>query len=181
MPTESISSSETAAVSPGSDVNKSDPPSPGKLKRHPTTEHPDLDHFDKGGDLQRTLSRVATRNSTRTTATQDPTAEGFDYKTHLQHALRKGDREGVLHRELGVAFADLTVTGDGSGLAYGPTVGAILTGITRLGAALRATRHPTRKEILSKFTGSVKPGQMLLVLGRCAAPLIRKVLTPGRR
>ncbi|KAL8280941.1 hypothetical protein RQP46_006620 [Phenoliferia psychrophenolica] len=148
--------------------NKSSPSPDETRKAHPTTTHPDLDFFDQGGDLQRTLSRSATRNSVMTTATQDPLAEDgqFDYKSHLQHALRKGDREGVLQRELGVAFADLTVTGDGSGIAYGPTVGAILTGITRIGSAVKASRHPVRKNILSNFTGSVKPKEMLLVLGR---------------
>ena len=98
----STASSETAAATPGSTERTS---KDGDRKANPTTQHPDLDFFDQHGELQRTLSRSATRNSTRTTATQDPTGEGFDYKTHLQHALRKGDREGVLRRELEIGRA----------------------------------------------------------------------------
>lgn len=39
-------------------------------------------------------------------------------------------------------------------------------GITRLPAAIKAARHPTRKNILVDFEGTVKPKEMLLVLGR---------------
>lgn len=131
------------------------------------TRHEDLDFFDNTGDLQRHLSRTASRFSLKT---QDPAGEDFDYKTHLQYVLRKSDANGVLRRNLGVTFEDLHVTGDGSGLAYGPTVGSIFTGVLRIGSAIKASRHPKRKDILQGFTGSLQPKEMLLVLGRFVPP-----------
>ena len=137
----------------------------------PVTRHEDLDFFDKGAhqELARRLTRTSIRLSTRT---QDPTAADFDYKTHLTHLFRKEEKEGVLRRELGVSFNHLKVTGDGSGLAYGPSMGEILTGPSRIGSAIKAMRHPTRKNILVDFTGAVRPGEMLLVLGRCVLVLL---------
>lgn len=93
------------------------------------TEHVSLKHFDNEGhdELSRRLSRTQSRASAFSTHTQvspsslsnvfrlltialqDPTAEDFDYEQHLRHVLRKGEREGVLRRELGVAFKDLKV------------------------------------------------------------------------
>lgn len=70
------------------------------------------------------------------------------------------------HRQLGVAFENLTVTGDGAGLAYGDTFGSIMTGFTRIPQAIRNRRHPMVKHILKDFTGVVQPGEMILVLGR---------------
>lgn len=131
----------------------------------PAARHEDLDFFDKAGhqELARRLSRFSTRRSTHT---QDPAAEEFDYKQHLTHLLRKEEKEGVLRRELGVSFENLKVTGDGSGLSIGPSMGELLTGVTRIGSAIKAMRHATRKNILVDFTGVVRPGEMLLVLGR---------------
>ncbi|KAI5479965.1 hypothetical protein MNV49_002255 [Pseudohyphozyma bogoriensis] len=113
------------------------------------------DFFDSEG-LARRLSRTY---STLSTHTQDPSSEDFSYEKHLRHIIRKSDKEGVLRRELGVQFKDLKVTGDGSGIE-------ILTGPSRIPAAIKSSRHPVRKNILQGFTGNVKPKEMLLVLGR---------------
>jgi hypothetical protein len=162
MARSSLSSDETRAATTPAE------PAQDKIAEastHGPTRHEDLDFFDKAGheELSRRLSRTQSRLSTHT---QDPAAADFDYEQHLKHILRKGEKNGVLRRDLGVAFQDLKVAGDGSGLAYGPTVGEIVTGVTRIGAAIKAARHPTRKNILVGFTGTVKPKEMLLVLGR---------------
>jgi ATP-binding cassette subfamily G (WHITE) protein 2 (SNQ2) len=132
-------------------------PSPPATLVRVETHHEPLNFFDAGGNLRQSLSR---------TATQDPTADGFDFKKHLAHVLKKQDREGVLRRELGVTFEGVKVTGDGSGVAYGPSMGEILTGPSRIGSAIKAARHPTRKNILFDITFSIAPTEMLLVLGR---------------
>lgn len=51
-------------------------------------------------------------------------------------------------------------------MAYGATVGAIFKAVARSGAALKALRHPTQKNILTYFTGCIRTKEMLLVLGR---------------
>ena len=134
----------------------------------PVTQHEELDFFDKPGheELARRLSRTASRVSATSARTQDPMADDFDYRTHLEYMLRKEGCSGVLRRELGVLFRDLKVTGDGSGIAYGPSMSEILTGVSRIGSAIKSMRHPARKTILQGFTGCVRPREMLLVLGR---------------
>lgn len=92
----------------------------------------DLDFFDKEGsnELSRRLSRTQSSLSTASFHTQDPTGDDFDYKQHLRAVLRRGEKEGIINRELGVSFEGLKVTGAGNGLAYGPSMGEIGYGIT---------------------------------------------------
>lgn len=129
------------------------------------TRHEDFDYFDKEGlaALSTKLSRTASRFST---TTQDPESDEFDYTKALIHTFRKQEKNGVIQRELGVTFEGLAVQGDGSGIAYGPSMGEILTGVTRIASAIKSMRNPTKKDILVDFTGTVRPKEMLLVLGR---------------
>lgn len=122
-----------------------------------------LDHFSQDGELQRTISRQESRYSTHT---QDPFGDDFDFEKHLKHILRKVDNEGIATREIGVTFKELNVQGEGSGLAYGPSLTGALSGLSRLPKAIASMRHKARKNILHSFTGTVRPGEMLLVLGR---------------
>ncbi|KAM0754754.1 putative SNQ2-ABC transporter [Meredithblackwellia eburnea MCA 4105] len=123
-----------------------------------------VDFFDENrGELQRSLSRTASRLSTYT---QNPAEAGFDYKMHLQHVLRKSEREGHLRREVGVTFKDLTVSGVGSGFGYAPSMGEILSALPRLPSTIQSMRHPVLKNILTEFTGTIRPKEMVLVLGR---------------
>ncbi|SCZ91970.1 BZ3500_MvSof-1268-A1-R1_Chr5-3g08254 [Microbotryum saponariae] len=137
-----------------------------ELQRTTTaTRHEQFNYFDREGaaELERRLSRI---QSSYSTTTQDPTAEDFDFETHLKHLIRKADSQGLQRREIGVTFKDLHVTGEGSGLSYGDTLGSLLSAPLRLGSMIKSMRHPVRKNILVDFTGTVKPGEMLLVLGR---------------
>ncbi|GAA6016702.1 hypothetical protein JCM11491_000212 [Sporobolomyces phaffii] len=135
----------------------------GTSASHANRSKTRLDHFSPDGELQRTVSRQESR---LTTTTQDPFQEDFDFEKHLKQILRKVDDKGVATRQLGVTFKDLTVTGEGSGLAYNTSLVGGLTAITRLPKAIASLRHPKHKTILNSFTGSVRPGEMLLVLGR---------------
>ena len=84
----------------------------------------------------------------------------------MQHILRKADKNGVNRRDLGVTFKNLTVKGEGSGISYGSSLTGALKSIPALPKTLKAARHPKTKVILDEFTGMVKAGEMLLVLGR---------------
>ncbi|GAA5913660.1 hypothetical protein JCM5296_007276 [Sporobolomyces johnsonii] len=162
----------SASSSTGTRISESTPVEASKhdqiFNQNPVTGHTGnvpVDFFSESdGDLRRTLSRQESRWSTKTQ--HDVFADDFDFEAHLKHLLRKVDRDGVKRREIGVTFKDLRVVGEGSGLTYGPSLTGALTGITRLPAAIASLRHPKKKNILHNFTGTVRPGEMLLVLGR---------------
>lgn len=107
-------------------------PLPHSPDRSTTQSKVPLNYFDKEGssDLSRRLSRTQSSLSTASFRTQDPTGDNFEYKQHLRAILRRGEKAGIVNRELGVSFEGLRVTGAGNGLAYGPSMGEIGYGIT---------------------------------------------------
>ncbi|OJJ45430.1 hypothetical protein ASPZODRAFT_69926 [Penicilliopsis zonata CBS 506.65] len=86
---------------------------------------------------------------------------------------RKANSEEEKTRHVGVVWRNLTVKGVGLGATLQPTNGDILLALPRLIKRLLtrgrkgsgAAKHPIRN-ILDDFTGCVRPGEMLLVLGR---------------
>ncbi|GAA5839263.1 hypothetical protein JCM11251_006022 [Rhodosporidiobolus azoricus] len=124
----------------------------------------DVNYFSPDGELQRSVSRQQTGNTSL--YTQDPLGDDFDFEKHLKHLLRKADKNGVKMRDLGVTFKNLTVTGQGSGLAHGQSLTGAIMAIPSIPTKIAAARHPKRKVILDNFSGTVRPGEMLLVLGR---------------
>ncbi|KAJ5825703.1 CDR ABC transporter [Penicillium riverlandense] len=86
---------------------------------------------------------------------------------------RKGNSEEEKTRHVGVVWKNLTVRGLGLGAALQPTNGDIFLGLPRLIRRLLTRRgtgnsgeKPSVRTILDDFTGCVRPGEMLLVLGR---------------
>ena len=75
-------------------------------------------------------------------------------------------------RHTGVVFRNLTVLGVGLGAMLQPTVGDVFLGLPRFFSKLftkgpkAAFAKPPVREILSDFTGCIRPGEMCLVLGR---------------
>ncbi|GAA6001439.1 uncharacterized protein JCM10292_006254 [Rhodotorula paludigena] len=131
-------------------------------------KHEPIAYFDGDGELQREVSRQQSSGarSQSTVGTQDPMDDDFDFEKHLKHILRKADKNGVQRRDLGVTFKDLTVLGEGSGVSYGPSLTGAIKSIPALPKMIAQARHPKTKVILDGFTGDVRPGEMLLVLGR---------------
>lgn len=85
---------------------------------------------------------------------------------------RQEHNEEEKTRHTGVVFRDLTVKGVGLGASLQPTVGDLFVGFPRFlgnfvskGPKAAFGRPPVR-ELLSNFNGCVRPGEMLLVLGR---------------
>ncbi|CCM03954.1 uncharacterized protein FIBRA_06107 [Fibroporia radiculosa] len=78
------------------------------------------------------------------------------------------DLSDIKRRELGVLFEDLRVVGLGASAAIQPTFGSVLNPSNWL-SGIRDLRHPATRDILSGFEGVVRPGEMLLVLGRPGA------------
>ncbi|KAF2193354.1 ABC drug exporter AtrF [Zopfia rhizophila CBS 207.26] len=158
-----------AALKPASSAPKRPPFEEGESK--PMTEE----------DLFRVLSRRRTstlgRADTVTTAssTTEEQEEINKLISRMFGRTRQEASEEEKTRHVGVIFKNLTVKGMGVGAALQPSVGDIFLNFPRFlknfftkGPNQAAGKPPVRT-ILDDFSGCVKPGEMLLVLGRPGA------------
>ncbi|KAF5363146.1 hypothetical protein D9758_008368 [Tetrapyrgos nigripes] len=91
--------------------------------------------------------------------------DAFDLERLLGLAVEKLDQSNLPLRSLGVSFENLRVQGIGSEASYQSTFGDILNPL-RIVEGINNARHPVKRDILTGFEGVIKPGEMLLVLGR---------------
>ncbi|KAF8734087.1 ABC transporter, partial [Rhizoctonia solani] len=152
----------------------------GKQAEAYRTETVPADYFDNEGcaELTRTLSQLSQpqlndaqgattgdQSSALGTLVEDGAEEDkFDFEDRVRTALDRMDEEGIKHRSLGVGFVDLTVRGLGAAAKYQETVLSMVSPMQWV-HKLSGLRHPPVKDILTGFTGTVKSGEMLLVLG----------------
>lgn len=117
------------------------------------------------------LLRILSRRKTDATLQQDPevNAEIQNLLSSIFGSSRRGEEET---RHLGVVFRDLTVKGMGLGARVLPTNGdpllapfRALRGLFRKGGGGHGSKPPVRT-LIDSFSGCIKPGEMLLVLGR---------------
>jgi ATP-binding cassette, subfamily G (WHITE), member 2, SNQ2 len=150
------------------------------LKTTPTTESAKLPVISPQGSSIRTeadLFRVLSRR--RASVTGKPDAEVDEEHAEIERLMsrmfgpgRQEHSEEEKTRHVGVVFRDLTVKGMGLGAALQPSVGAIFLGLPRFLKKLiirgpkAATAKPLVRGLLSDFNGCIKPGEMLLVLGK---------------
>ncbi|KAF7336855.1 Brefeldin A resistance protein [Mycena venus] len=135
----------------------------------------DVDFFDPAGvkGLQRTVTgiseryvkRQSTLQNTDSDVTLSPGDGPFDLEKTLRFVEKKMDEAQITRRELGVVFEDLRVVGLGSSSSYQPTLGSTLNPLSIL-ESIKTLRHPPVRNILEGISGVVRPGEMLLVLGR---------------
>ncbi|KAG6380438.1 hypothetical protein JVT61DRAFT_8577 [Boletus reticuloceps] len=139
-----------------------------------------LDYFDPQGvgALRHTLSRMSTAPSDRAWRPEEVQGmqgqrppideeadEEFDFEAVLRDILKRRDEADIKSRELGVLFDQLRVVGKGTSSSFQPTLGSLLNPMNIL-RAVQDLRHPHLRDIISGFQGVVRPGEMLLVLGR---------------
>lgn len=140
-----------------------DPQRPGLTKRKSiATEE----------DLFKALSRRRTAASDI-----DPEEERNEVEKLMSrmfgHARQEAAEEKTRHA--GVCWRDLNVSGVGLGASLQPTIGDIFMNLPRFIKNLvrkgpkAATGKPPVRKILTDFNGCVRPGEMLLVLGRPGA------------
>ena len=100
--------------------------------------------------------------------TFDPFDENnkFDLSYLLHEIYAEMDQRGNERRSMGIAFRDLRVTGYGTGAQLNETFGSLLLAPLRIVSGVRNMMHRPIKTILQDVEGCVKPGEMLLVLGR---------------
>ncbi|CDU25412.1 probable SNQ2-ABC transporter involved in multidrug resistance [Sporisorium scitamineum] len=128
-------------------------------------------------ELTRRLTRQSMATRTRTSDGGEA-ALGFDpfdkngkfeLERFLRHAMDQAQGAGNETRQMGLVWQNLTVTGLGSGYALGDTVGSLPLKPYETVKDIKSVLHPPVKTIIDHFEGCVKPGEMLLVLGRPGA------------
>lgn len=132
--------------------------------------HPTGSHVVTEEDIFRTLSRRRTGASAA-----EAEGEGHEIERLMSKMFGKARQEHSEEentRRSGVVFRNLTVKGAGLGASLQPTVGDIFMTLPRFLKNLvtkgpkAATGKPPVRDLLSSFDGCVRPGEMLLVLGR---------------
>lgn len=129
-------------------------------------------------DIYRALSRRRTNESGRqgsyispqVTTSKEEMAEIERLLSRMFGKNRHEQSEDEKTRHVGLVFKNLTVKGLGLGAALQPTLGDIFLNLPRALAALfskkgKVSHKPPVRTIVNQFTGCVRPGEMLLVLG----------------
>ncbi|KAG9089211.1 hypothetical protein FS749_001533 [Ceratobasidium sp. UAMH 11750] len=121
------------------------------------------------------LSRRLTRQSTRRHAKDGDVEkqETFDLLEYLRSTSGKQDEAGFAHKRVGVTFQNLRVIGAGGVKIYVRTFPDAVKEFFLLpwymGKGLLGKQLAAPKTILHSFDGAVRPGEMVLVLGRPGA------------
>ncbi|KZT00050.1 uncharacterized protein LAESUDRAFT_739756 [Laetiporus sulphureus 93-53] len=112
----------------------------------------------------------ATRVATNVTVGPSlyPPRDLEDLQKVLRNVMKKKEKLEIKSRELGVVFEKLRVVGLGAIASHQPTIASMLNPLNLL-RQINYLRHPPLRDILTDFEGVVKPGEMLLVLGRPGA------------
>ncbi|GAB1517056.1 hypothetical protein RhiTH_000099 [Rhizoctonia solani] len=122
-------------------------------------------------DLARRLTRQSTHHDEK--GGSDPDIENqqpFDLLEYLRSTSGKQNQAGFAHKHVGVTFHDLRVIGVGGVKIYVRTfpdaVKEFLLSPLYIAASLLGKKPSAPKTILHSFNGTVRPGEMVLVLGR---------------
>lgn len=93
----------------------------------------------------------------------NPESPEFDFYLWARKFLKTIEEEGIKQRRAGFTFRNLNVSGSGAALQLQKNVASLLMAPFRLREYFG---HPPEKQILRNFNGSVRSGEMLIVLGR---------------
>lgn len=95
----------------------------------------------------------------------NPSDPSFDFHLWARFFTYTLEKKGIRQSRSGFVFKDLNISGSGAALKLQENVGSILR--TPLGFQARVkNRHAPEKVILKDFSGAVRQGEMLIVLGR---------------
>jgi ABC-type multidrug transport system ATPase subunit/ABC-type multidrug transport system permease subunit len=166
----SPASSSSSVDQPLNDGNIEKP----QLKKRRTTQTED-DLF-RALSRRRTTTSHATHTSEADRELEQEESEGIErLMSRMFGNERQRQSEEEKTRHSGVIFRNLTVKGVGLGASLQPTVGDIFLGLPRMLFNLlskgpkAAFAKPPVRDLISNFDGCVRPGELLLVLGRPGA------------
>ncbi|KAI1503807.1 ABC-2 type transporter-domain-containing protein [Biscogniauxia marginata] len=135
----------------------------------------------RGGALEN-LSRRHTRHTDNTADLENGPAEtaedGFELGRFMRDGYFEKRGESGSEKRVGVVYKNLTIKGAGSTTTFVRTVPDAVIGsfgpdlyrfLSRLFPVLRIGKPPPTRTLISDFTGCVRDGEMMLVLGRPGA------------
>ncbi|KAJ3078147.1 hypothetical protein HDU99_000758 [Rhizoclosmatium hyalinum] len=107
----------------------------------------------------------------------DPASKDFDHTAFLKAVRKFAKAQNMEFSEMPIAFRDLTVVGDALENTKIPTVGSALLGVLQPAIQIYNFFKQTsdtmfkpkpigEKEIIKNITGVIKPGELVLVIGR---------------
>lgn len=138
-------------------------------RHHPSRVSTNYFHPEGARALSQTLSNGSVqRMSPSNESTSDHSltiGENVDFESLVRRYLERRDESGVKGRKLGVLFSNLRVVGMGASASFQPTLGSLFNPLNIV-RGIQMKRNPPLRDILSDFEGVVRPGEMLLVLGR---------------
>lgn len=166
-----IEKSHKAMARPADETEDEGEPQFAEMKTE-TESRPPLAQTGSKVRTEEDLFRVLSRRRTSGAESTEENTEIERLMSRLFGEKRQQQSEEENTRHAGVIFRDLTVKGAGLGASLQPTVGDIFLGLPRFVKNLltkgpkAATAKPPVRELLSHFDGCVRPGEILLVLGR---------------
>lgn len=95
----------------------------------------------------------------------DPESDSFDLQKWIRGLVRQINEDGHHRESTGVSWRNLNVSGSGDAIQIQKTVGSMLMSPLRLGEFFSFGKKE-HKQILHNFNGLLKPGELLVVLGR---------------
>ncbi|KAF2865640.1 ABC-2 type transporter [Massariosphaeria phaeospora] len=122
-------------------------------------------------ELQRIFTTLSRRKSSIVVPgdpTVDPQNEAFDLSRFLRMFRDQLEAEGIQSKHVGIAYRNLNIYGSGAALQLQKTVADFLLVPARVGEWFSFGKKE-RNQILHSFDGLVKPGELLIVLGRPGA------------
>lgn len=96
----------------------------------------------------------------------DTKTDKFDLAQTLRLISLRFNEQGFAPKYSGITFKDVTSNGIDASASYWPTMTGLVLAIAKLPKAFKTS--PTRK-VIRNINGIVKPGEILLVLGRPGA------------
>lgn len=93
----------------------------------------------------------------------DPSSDKFDAYKWARVMVRQSSQQRIPQHKAGFLFRNLRVTGTGSSLQFQDTVDSVWKTILKPWELIQRGRE---KVILHQFDGVVKPGELVVVLGR---------------
>ncbi|KAE9968334.1 hypothetical protein BLS_005903 [Venturia inaequalis] len=139
------------------------------------TENMDTDDKDKLNRILTSLSQHQTRSSTlrrndtisglkEDDPVFDPSHKDFDLYKYLRLFMRDLQADGRETKKAGIVFRNLSVSGSGAALQLQSTVSDFVLAPFRLRELFSSSK--SHKQIIDKFDGVLKSGELLIVLGR---------------